>query len=67
MEQEIMVEGMKCEGCANSVKEKFESIEGVEEVSMDLDNKKAVVVSQSEVDTATFASTLSDTKYTVVE
>ena len=67
MEQEIFIDGMKCEGCANAVKEKFKSIEGVETVSIDLDNKKAVVVSQSTLDTEIFTSALSDTQYTVVK
>ena len=67
MEQEVFIEGMKCDGCANAVKEKFESIEGVNAVSMDRENKKAVVVSQSELDSSTFATALADTNYTVVE
>lgn len=67
MEQEIFIEGMKCDGCANTVKEKLESLEGVDTVLMDLENKKAVIISRSELDIETFASALSNTNYTVVQ
>ena len=67
MKKEVLVEGMKCEGCANTVKEKFKSIEGVESVEIDLINKKAVLESQSAIDNNTLNSILSDTKYFVVD
>lgn len=66
MNQEVIVEGMKCAGCANGVKERFESIEGVESVSVDLESKKATVNAQSPIDKATFESALADTKYSVI-
>ena len=67
MKQEIFVEGMKCEGCAKGVKEKFESVKGVESVSVDLKSKKVTVNAQSIVDKATFDAVLEGTKYSVVE
>lgn len=67
MQREVLVEGMKCEGCANTVQGKFEAIEGVESVEIDLVNKKAVLESQSAIDNNTLNSTLSDTKYFVVD
>ena len=54
MKQEVFVEGMKCEGCAKGVKEKFESIKGVESVSVDLKGKKATINTRSVIDKATF-------------
>ena len=67
MKKEVVVEGMKCEGCANTVREKFEAIEGVKSVTIDLKNKKAVLESQSIIDKETLVSVLSDTKYSVVD
>lgn len=67
MKKEVVVEGMKCEGCANTVREKFEAIEGVKSVAIDLENKKAVIESQSIIDNETLVSVLSDTKYAVVD
>ena len=66
MEQEVFIEGMKCDGCANAVKEKFESIEGVNAVSMDRENKKAVLESQTEIDTETLNAALAETNYSVL-
>lgn len=67
MKKEVVVEGMKCGGCANTVREKFEAIEGVKSVAIDLENKKAVIESQSIIDNETLVSVLSDTKYAVVD
>ena len=67
MKQEVFVEGMKCEGCTKGVKEKFESIKGVESVSVDLKGKKATINTRSVIDKATFVAVLEDTKYSVVE
>ena len=67
MEQEIFIEGIKCAGCANTVKEKFESIEGVDTVSVDLESKRAVVISKERLNLDSFTSALSDANYKVVE
>lgn len=66
MKQEVLVEGMTCNGCANGVKKRFESIEGVESVSVDLEAKKAVVEAQSVIEKAAFDKVLEDTNYSVV-
>lgn len=67
MKKEVLVEGMKCAGCASSVQERFEAIKGVNSVVIDLEHKKAVIESQSVIDNAELASALSDTKYTLVD
>ncbi|WP_034552018.1 heavy-metal-associated domain-containing protein [Carnobacterium funditum] len=66
MRKELVVEGMKCEGCANTVQERFEAIEGVESVEINLESKKVSVESKIEIDKETFKSALSETKYSVV-
>ncbi|MGY0402508.1 heavy-metal-associated domain-containing protein [Carnobacterium jeotgali] len=67
MKNEVLVEGMKCTGCASTVQEKFEAIKGVESVEVNLENKKVVVESKTEIDRDTFKSALSGTKYSVVD
>lgn len=51
----------------DTVREKFEAIEGVKSVTIDLKNKKVVLESQSIIDKETLVSVLSDTKYSVVD
>lgn len=66
MNQEVVVEGMKCEGCAKGVKERFESIVGVESVSVDLAGKKVSISTRSVIAKEEFDSALEGTKYSVV-
>lgn len=67
MRKEVVVEGMKCEGCANAVYERFTAVEGVEAVKVDLANKKVTLESQTDIDTANLNAALSNTKYSIVE
>ncbi|WP_035051427.1 heavy-metal-associated domain-containing protein [Carnobacterium pleistocenium] len=67
MKKILTIEGMKCEGCASTVVEKLGSIEGVERVVVDLENKQAVVESQNEIEETAFIQSLSDTNYSVTK
>jgi len=67
MKKELTIEGMKCEGCASTVVEKLQSIEGVERVAVDLEKKQAIVESQNEIDETLFIQALSDTNYNLVK
>lgn len=67
MKKELTIEGMKCEGCASTVVEKFQSIEGVERVVVDLEKKQAIVESQNEIDEKVLIQALSDTNYKLVK
>lgn len=67
MKKELTIEGMKCEGCASTVVEKFQDIEGVERVVVDLEKKQAIVESQNEIDENVFIQALSDTNYNLVK
>ncbi|MDZ7835268.1 MAG: heavy metal-associated domain-containing protein [Alkalibacterium sp.] len=67
MRKEVRVEGMKCEGCARNVQERLSGIEGVNTVDVDLKNEKVVLESQSEIDSETLNSALSETKYSVAD
>ena len=43
---EIMVEGMSCQHCVDSVKKALEAVGGLESVTVSLENKSAVVVGE---------------------
>ncbi len=65
MEKELMIDGMKCNGCVATVQEKFSAIAGVEEVIVDLEGKKATVKMNQDIAEATFNEALADTKFKV--
>ena len=67
MKKELTIEGMKCDGCASTVVEKLESIDGVERVAVDIKTKQAIVESQNEIDEAEFNQALSGTNYQVAK
>ena len=43
MKKEYNLEGIKCAGCANTVKERFSNVPGVTNVEVSLENKVATV------------------------
>ena len=43
MEKEILIDGMSCSHCSESVKKALSKVSGVKEVNVDLDKKIAVV------------------------
>ncbi|MER2064114.1 MAG: heavy metal-associated domain-containing protein [Alkalibacterium sp.] len=65
MNYQAKVEGMSCNGCANSVKAAFSSIEGVSDVEINLDEKQAAIVSSNELTKDQLEAALADTSYTV--
>lgn len=65
MDYQAIVEGMSCNGCANSVKAAFSNIEGVSHVDVDLDEKQVNVQSSQELTKEQLDHALEDTSYTV--
>ncbi|MDK2780456.1 MAG: copper chaperone [Trichococcus sp.] len=65
MEKELMLEGMKCDGCVATVQERFSAIAGVEKVTVDLEGKKATVQMNQDIPEAAFNEALADTKFKV--
>lgn len=65
MEKELMLEGMKCNGCVATVQEKFATIAGVEKVTVDLEGKKATVQMNQDISEAAFNEALTGTKFRV--
>lgn len=66
MRKLVAVEGMKCEGCADTVKNKFENLDGIQKVEVDLETKTAFVETERELTVEELNSSLSDTKYEVM-
>jgi copper chaperone len=50
MVTELVVENIKCNGCMNSIKNALLKINGIEEVSIDLDQELISIHSQSPID-----------------
>ena len=67
MNKTVFIEGMKCQWCVDSIKEKFENIAGVESVDIDLENKKATITGNGDVSLDELRNSLSGTKFTVSE
>ncbi|EOH93372.1 hypothetical protein UAW_02620 [Enterococcus haemoperoxidus ATCC BAA-382] len=65
MEKTVTINGMKCDGCVNIVKENFEKISGVQSASVDLEKKSASVTSDREISNDELQNSLSETKFTV--
>lgn len=65
MEKTLSIEGMKCEGCAKIIKEKFEAITGITDVTIHLEKKEAIIASQAEIEIDYLKEALSDTKFTI--
>lgn len=67
MKTEIRVEGMTCEGCAKTVREKIEAIDGVQAVEINRSTNKAIIESSKPIDQDQFVAALADTNYSVVK
>ncbi|GGC88696.1 heavy-metal-associated domain-containing protein [Enterococcus sp. DIV0242_7C1] len=65
MEKTVTINGMKCDGCVNIVKENFESIAGVQQAAVDLEKKSASITSDREISNTELQQALSETKFTV--
>ena len=57
------VAGMSCEHCVNAVAGELRKLEGVSEVTVDLDQGTAVVVSRAELDRADVAAAIDEAGY----
>ncbi|WML37347.1 copper ion binding protein [Clostridium sp. OS1-26] len=66
MKKKIIVEGMSCGHCVNHVKTALEDINGVTNVSVDLDSKTAVVEAGSDIQDADIKFAIEDAGYEVI-
>lgn len=59
----VNIEGMKCDGCANTVKEAFSALDGVKKVEVNLEHKQATI--KGDVSEDALKAALKDTHYSV--
>lgn len=67
MNKSIMIEGMKCEHCANFVKKALQAVDGVESATVDLAAKKADVRTNKDVSDKALSDAVADAGFQVVE
>ena len=65
MKKTMTIEGMACQHCAGRVRDALLKIDGVVEVTIDLDAKKADLMLSKSVDDAALKSAVEDAGYTV--
>ena len=66
MRTQVVVEGMTCMGCAGNVQRRFENLDGVKTVSVDLASKTVSIESTENISKGTFQDALAETAYKVV-
>lgn len=66
MKKVLTVEGMMCGHCQAHVDKALRAVDGVEDVSVSLENKEAVVTLAKEVDEAALTGAIEEAGYTVV-
>ncbi len=67
MNKSIMIEGMKCEHCANFVKKALLAVDGVESADVDPAAKKADVRVKKDVSDKALSDAVADAGFQVVE
>ena len=65
MQRIIAIEGMMCNGCVNRVKNSLEQIDGVQEVNVSLEDKKAIVTLNANVSNDELKSAVEDLDFKV--
>lgn len=67
MKKKLMVEGMNCGKCAGRVKAYFDDVQGVEEVTVNLKDKRVEVSSKNDFSVSELVNSLEGTKFSIVE
>lgn len=65
MKKTLLVDGMVCTGCANTVQTRFQELSGVSEVEVNLDVKEVHVTGAENISQADFNESLEGTNYSV--
>ncbi len=61
----IMIEGMQCNHCKMSVEKALNKLDGVIKVEVNLENKKAVIESEKEIDNEKIKSEITEAGFEV--
>lgn len=67
MEKRVKIEGMKCEGCANRVKNAISDLKGVKKIDINLSNKEAIITYKKELSNDDINRKISTLGFSVVE
>lgn len=66
MKKQINIKGMSCSHCVNHVNNALNEIEGVKNISVDLEGKKAVIECDKQIEDKTIKDAIEDAGYDVV-
>ena len=67
MTKTMIIEGMACSHCSSRVQKELEALEGVQEVSVSLEEKKAEITMETEISEELLRETITKAGYEVVE
>ena len=67
MKKKISIEGMSCQHCVNHVTEALKELEGVDQVEVSLEEKRAIIESAKEIADADIKNAIEEVGYEVVE
>lgn len=62
----IYIEGMHCAHCSKKVEDALKQIKGVKNVKVDLEEKKAEIISKFEIEDKDIESTIEDIGFKVI-
>lgn len=65
--KEVFIDGMSCMHCAAKVEKALAALNGVSDVKVDLNGKRAIVKLKKEIDNATLKATVEHLGYTVTD
>jgi copper chaperone CopZ len=65
MQYRLKIEGMSCEHCVRAVTQALQSIDGIEDVSVSLEDKQAVFSAPEELDMERVKKAVQEEGYTV--
>lgn len=65
MQYRLKIEGMSCEHCVRAVTQALQSIDGIEDVSVSLEDKQAVFSASEELDMERVKKAVQEKGYTV--
>lgn len=65
MKKEIIIEGMMCSHCEKAVKESLAKISKIDEIKVNADNDKAVIISKKNIDNTEIKNAVIEAGYKV--
>jgi copper chaperone CopZ len=63
MRTTLTIDGMRCAGCADNVERALKRIDGVEDVQVSLEQKRAIITHTSQIGAAALAKVVTDIGY----